>query len=598
MAAVEHDSVAGFRLAQLGIFVPEDPISRTDFGSTNHAAVYRSRARWWRRGLVERLAVQARADLAAPGGERGAAWCEAVPSFIANVLAGNPELRSEALDALFPSGLAAVLALCWRRPDLAFVLMQNLFAVPAGSCPGSNHPARKLVESAEGHFVLYLLLSLLWSVGADGDEAPRGGASEASSAKAREWASIFFFDLWAAGIFAPAYRGVQRMGAAQLHSFLCAVASVPGWGALRINDGSAAATASSASALESFGRLMGRLCSQREALGLLWHTVHGLLAGPEAAADAGGSSLGGGSQGSEAARLASALLCDSDFVDLAAEEMVASLAVLAGAWQLDWSPAPVTAEACAALGIDPVDLELLQLAPREDKDNCQLRQAETTTKAPAWGDSAAGGEAIEATKARAVADGNGFFRELLLTAIELAAIPRAAGSMLPPRLVGVYLSGNVSLIAALHHLRFGAAAVAVTGTKLPARQASASAVEAAKACNLVLQLRLCGNVLYDSDRARDFLLLSGGLPALLSHCYADPELPLLREAGVFAVRNLTKHSEEVRQAVRELLAERRSVASAAVADASQASEGDDDGQLTSRSAAQSLLPSIDESAIL
>ena len=25
-------------------------------------------------------------------------------------------------------------------------------------------------------------------------------------------------------------------------------------------------------------------------------------------------------------------------------------------------------------------------------------------------------------------------------------------------------------------------------------------------------------------------------PALLSHCYADPELPLLREAGVYAVR--------------------------------------------------------------
>lgn len=25
-------------------------------------------------------------------------------------------------------------------------------------------------------------------------------------------------------------------------------------------------------------------------------------------------------------------------------------------------------------------------------------------------------------------------------------------------------------------------------------------------------------------------------PVLLSHCYADPELPLLREAGVYAVR--------------------------------------------------------------
>lgn len=29
-------------------------------------------------------------------------------------------------------------------------------------------------------------------------------------------------------------------------------------------------------------------------------------------------------------------------------------------------------------------------------------------------------------------------------------------------------------------------------------------------------------------------------PALLSHCYADPELPLLREAGVYAVRSVTQ----------------------------------------------------------
>eukprot|EP00913_Durusdinium_trenchii_P018323 g17213.t1 len=46
-------------------------------------------------------------------------------------------------------------------------------------------------------------------------------------------------------------------------------------------------------------------------------------------------------------------------------------------------------------------------------------------------------------------------------------------------------------------------------------------------------------------------------PVLLSHCYADPELPLLREAGVYAVRNATKHSEKTRDAVRSILAERR-----------------------------------------
>ncbi|CAK9110472.1 unnamed protein product [Durusdinium trenchii] len=86
--------------------------------------------------------------------------------------------------------------------------------------------------------------------------------------------------------------------------------------------------------------------------------------------------------------------------------------------------------------------------------------------------------------------------------------------------------------------------------------------------------RLCGNILFESPEAAEFLRLSAGLPVLLSHCYADPELPLLREAGVYAVRNATKHSEKTRDAVRSILAERRV-----------------------RDAAAGPLPTVDESAL-
>eukprot|EP00435_Cladocopium_sp_Y103_P016356 s351_g4.t1 len=105
--------------------------------------------RWWRRGLVERLAVQARCDLATPSGERSAAWCEAVPSFMANVLANNPELRAEALEALWPHGLSAVLAMCWRRPDHGFLLLQNLFS--------GGHRQRLGQDGCVFHMILSLL---------------------------------------------------------------------------------------------------------------------------------------------------------------------------------------------------------------------------------------------------------------------------------------------------------------------------------------------------------------------------------------------------------------------------------------------------------
>ena len=34
-------------------------------------------------------------------------------------------------------------------------------------------------------------------------------------------------------------------------------------------------------------------------------------------------------------------------------------------------------------------------------------------------------------------------------------------------------------------------------------------------------------------------------PILLSHCYADPEMPLLREVGVFAVRRVPSPESRV-----------------------------------------------------
>ena len=61
-----------------------------------------------------------------------------------------------------------------------------------------------------------------------------------------------------------------------------AAAAVPGWGALREGAEPGA---------ETLGRHMGRLCGRREALGLLWHTVRGLLGGLEGAVGASGEAL-------------------------------------------------------------------------------------------------------------------------------------------------------------------------------------------------------------------------------------------------------------------------------------------------------------------
>lgn len=474
--------------------------------------------RWWRRGLIERLAVQARSDVASPGGERSPAWCEAVPSFVANAVAGNPELRAEALSALYPYGLAALLALCWRRPDHGFLLLQNLFAAGDAGCKSLASVERFVEEPC----VLYVALSLLRAVDAD-------DLSTSVAAKARDWAAIFFSSLWTSGLFAEIFRAVASVPAARLHSFLTAVAAVPGWGALcPQNDGEA--PGSQAAAATTFGLITSRLCGHKEALGLLWHTVRGLLGGLDSEAEAVDK---GGDSSASALRLAQQLLNDPSFVELAAQEMASAIMDLAARWglELDYSPPPE--DACHVLGLQPEDLDLAALAAH------RLHPEEVPCSQEA-------GE-------------EGAFRELLLAAVELAGIP--CGSPFPQRLAGLYLSANVQLLKALHHLRFGTAAVAEVGAELPSRKELTSsnpeAVKAATACQLVAQLRLCGNVLYESPEAAEFLRLSGGLPILLSHCYADPEMPLLREVGVFAVRNATQHSEQTRAAVKVLLAERR-----------------------------------------
>lgn len=460
--------------------------------------------RWWRRGLVERLAVQARCDLAAPSGERSAAWCEAVPSFMANVLANNPELRAEALEALWPHGLCAVLAMCWRRPDHGFLLLQNLFS--------GGH--RRLGQDG---CVFHVILSLL--------RVDDSQLSPAVAAKAKDWAGIFFSSLWSEGLFVDVFRAVKAVDAAQLHTFLRAAAAVPGWGALGSWEQSTALAA------ESFGRLMSRLCGRKEALGLLWHTVRGLLGG----LDSEDMSVLATSQ--DSVRLAKQLLSDEAFVELVLREMSSALLSLAATWELELDLCPVAPAAAGVLSLEVKDLDVAMYAAdafeEEGTEGVDVQQEEHSE--------------------------SGAFREMLFACLELAAIPCGA---FPAKLAGLYLWGNVKLIHGLHHLRFGTAAVAETGAPLPKRKEPtagdpAKAVKAALACQLVGQLRLCGNILFENPQGAEFLRISGGLPALLSHCYADPELPLLREAGVYAVRNATQHSPETRDAVRQLLAERR-----------------------------------------
>eukprot|EP00913_Durusdinium_trenchii_P018324 g17214.t1 len=129
-----------------------------------------------------------------------------------------------------------------------------------------------------------------------------------------------------------------------------AAAAVPGWGALgRWED-------ATTSASESFGRVMARLRTRCEALGLLWHTVRGLLGGLES------EDMTSSAASPERLRIAQMLLSDAQFVALAAREMSAAILSLAATWKLELDLAPVPPEAAQALGVAAEQLDLGKLA--------------------------------------------------------------------------------------------------------------------------------------------------------------------------------------------------------------------------------------------
>lgn len=493
----------------------------------------------WQSGLVQFLVAQAREDLAGTGQERSRAWCDVVPSFLSNLVAGNSWLREEAWSAIQPHGLVAVANLCWARPELAFMLVQNL-SVPHEASEGGSEQASTLdvlAGTSDGHVIVLLLLSLLKASADQSDESSSGPS------KAEEWASILFHSFWSAGKFPQMYTGLRSLTPHTTHRVLCA-----------------AATAPSPDASSSFKTLAGRLCGKVEALGILWHTVKGLLVGEEApsSAEENTQAVLAALQGhsaettpSSAVLLLRKLLRDEGFAELLAEELCHALSQLATAFDLDWKVAPLPAAACGSVGL-PEGFEVLSLAARAAAEH----DAGDAPEAP----SASDGEPVSADVYRAAP---GHFVDILRAALELAAVPEEkVGVQLPGLLVAAVLHGALQLVAALHRLRFGGAAVGISGSDLPSRTATpAVAIEAATACRLVELLRLCSNVLYGRPRAQEFLRLTGGIPILLSHCYADPELPLLREVGVFAVRNATHHCPENQAIARDLLAERRTAAS-------------------------------------
>jgi len=217
-----------------------------------------------------------------------------------------------------------------------------------------------------------------------------------------------------------------------------------------------------------------------------------------------------------------------------------------------------------------MDLQKLVLAPSQ-RAAAKLTDAEDAAVADSAGDTgskaalpdadctaALSGLAGESIKPEAIwaRGGDGPYEQLLKAALALTALPRGAphgGIELPPWLTGVFLSGSVAMLDALHRRRFGD----LSQGEAPKREAAPEAVEAARACCLLDHVRLCSNVLYEQPHAQDYLRHIGGLKSLLSHCYADPEHPMLREVAVFAVRNATHGCAANQAAARELLAERK-----------------------------------------
>jgi len=442
---------------------------------------------WWSSGLVARLTQRVVADVALAD-ERGAAWSEAVPGFLLNVVAGNVELRARAVEAWFPATLAAACALCWRRPELAFMLVQTLVASEdLSTTTASAMPlAWRLVETEDGHCVVFILLSLLFRGGV-GIERNR----EQVGPKAWEWASIFLHGLFMGGGFKSAYSGLREMTVGRLHGFWCTTTGVP-----------AGSPQAPPGVLE---RLVGRLCQRTEVLALLWNTVHAL----------------------DSKELFVKLLADEDFLSIFMQEFVSEASDLAMALELQWHP-QVSAEACAAMGVPVKDFDMMKLS--SDRTNV----GEDGGSPPK-----ASGE---------------LFGELCLAISALASAPRPDAE-LSPRLVATCLVVCTTFLDALHRLRFGDLAAGISGTLK--RTPPPEAAEASRTCHHIEQVRVCANMLYQNRKAQDFLRLNDGLRVLLSQCYADEELPLLREVAVFAVNNATRHNLENQEAARLMLAERR-----------------------------------------
>lgn len=475
---------------------------------------------WWQCGLVSKLDESMKADIADPG-VREASWREVAVGFLANTIAGHDDLRTEARQQLFPFGLAAACMLVRHKPELAFILAQNMF-VGTGNGPhtGEGEPAETppqliaLVCTPDGHAIIYLLLALLHGapIGPDG-------------AKAREWAAIFFYMLWSRGCFAKVYHGIKELMIVRLYYLFCTAAGISETNGHR---------------LRMMDRLANGLCSHDDALGLLWHTIHGLLGG----SDDGHSSCGTSADDS-IGKLACTLFNDADFALVVAEEFSEALISLASEFSLDLRLSTASDDACAALHInDASEIDVQALAGAARARRREELESEEWRKLGAENDESDGH-----TVSRSSAT---LFRDLIAALIQLTAVSPASGTTVPPRLVGVILSGSVAFLDALHRLRFGEEPGEVKTTPPPA------VVKVSQTCMLVEHVRLCGNVLHHSQSAQDFLRLNQGLRVLLSNSYADHDLPLLREAGVFAIRNATHQNVCNQEAVRQMLRDRKS----------------------------------------
>lgn len=433
---------------------------------------------------MESLFRRLREDATLPD-DRGAAWCEAVPGFLSNAIAGNDELRSRARDAWFPGSAAIVCSLCSRRPELAFMFLQTLASDGrrAEDATGSLTEAPPLIQQL--------------ATTEDGLGSHRKGGVGMSrddvSQKAWEWASIFFHTLWMFGAFESAYKGVKSLTVAQLHSFWCSV------------NGFVQGRADAPPGVLEL--LVSRLCTRVEVLSLFWNTIHALESKP----------------------LLTRLLNDPGFISVTTHELADAANRLACSYGLVLHPAQIGLEASGSLGLSPEDFVattsiLLPAAAFEEHSPDQ-----TATEV--------GDQAVCAR----------LFAEICHAMLALSGDSRSRNSF-PMSLAGPCLVTHVAFIDALHRMRFGNISDGV-----PKSKPTPEVVEASRACLLVEQVRICANLVYEDRRAQDFLRLTDGLRVVLCHCYADPELPLLREAGVFAVRNATDGNATNQAYARELL---------------------------------------------